>query len=375
MKINRDDIKHSQKPQRTNAIQRMLSKEIHLFSTTKLSNNFFQKFYESLYGLLESGLDILTAFNIIKNQHKKKSKDVVEQIAGALSSGSALSEAVSACKGFNPYDIHLLRIGEKTGRLTAILKELENYYAAKIRLRRMLISALSYPVLVMGVSIGVLYFMLGFLVPTFKDIYLRMNVELPAITQLMLNVSESFSKYSFVLPILILVIAGAYMFARSSKVIKEKAQTILLKTPFLGKILVQVEHMRFSHAMYLLLHSKIPITEALTLTACLSRCIPFAGEIEKFNRGIIQGSTFSVLIERSKLFDLQYAAMIRVGEQTGTLAKVFEKLFEQKMTQMNLRTKLIADLLEPVLIVVIGGLVALVLIAMYLPMFSLSGGF
>ena len=124
--------------------------------------------------------------------------------------------------------------------------------------------------------------------------------------------------------------------------------------------------------MYLLLRSKIPITESLTLSARLSSFIPFANEIEKFNRGIIQGNTFSSLIETSDLFDVQYAAMVRVGEQTGSLSKVFEKLFEQKMTQMNLLTKMIGDLLEPILIVVIGGLVALVLIAMYLPMFSLS---
>jgi type IV pilus assembly protein PilC len=372
MKINIAEIKQRQKPGRQNALQRMLSKEIHLFSSAKLSNSFFQKFYESLHDLLESGLDILTAFNIIKNQHKKKNKAAVTHIVEALSLGAFLSDAVKSCKGFNTYDTHLLKIGEKTGSLTEILKELENYYAAKIRLRRMLISALSYPILVMGVSIGVLYFMLGFLIPTFKDIYLRMDVELPAITQMMLKVSESFSKYSFVIPLTTLLIIALYILTRSNEAIKAKGQTLLLKTPLIGKILLQVQIMRFSHSMYLLLRSKIPITESLTLSARLSSFIPFAAEIEKFNRGIIQGNTFSSLIETSDLFDAQYAAMIRVGEQTGILSKVFEKLFEQKMTQMNHLTKMIGDLLEPILIVVIGGLVALVLIAMYLPMFSLS---
>jgi len=199
-----------------------------------------------------------------------------------------------------------------------------------------------------------------------------MDVELPAITQMMLNVSESFSKYSFIIPLTALLIIALYMLTRSNQAIKAKGQTLLLKTPLIGKILLQVQLMRFSHSMYLLLRSKIPITESLTLSARLSSFIPFAAEIEKFNRAIIQGNTFSSLMETSDLFDAQYAAMIQVGEQTGTLSKVFEKLFEQKMTQMNLLTKMIADLLEPVLIVVIGGLVALVLIAMYLPMFSLS---
>lgn len=372
MKINLAEIKQRQKPEQKNAVQQILNKEIHLFSSSKLSNSFFQKFYESLHGLLESGLDILRALDIIKAQHKKKNKDIVTHIIQALSEGAYLSDALSACKGFNSYDTHLLKIGEKTGSLTAILKELENYYATRIRLRRMLISALSYPVLVLGVSIGVLCFMLGFLIPTFKDIYLRMNVELPAITQLMLNASESFSKYAFVIPLIILLMILTYMLTRSNEMIKAKGQLLLLKTPLIGKILMQVQLMRFSHSMYLLLSSKIPITESLTLSARLSSFIPFAGEIEKFNRGIVQGNTFSALIETSALFDAQYAAMIRVGEQTGTLSKVFEKLFEQKMTQMNLLTKMIADLLEPILIFFIGGIVALVLIAMYLPMFSLS---
>ena len=372
MKINIADIKHRQKPEQQNAMHRILNKEIDLFSASKLSNNFFQKFYESLHSLLESGLDILTAFNIIKNQHKKKNRHAVTQIVEALSEGVYLSEAIGNCKGFNTYDVHLLQIGEKTGSLTDILKELENYYATRIKLRRMLISALSYPALVIGVSIGVLYFMLGFLIPTFKDIYLRMNVELPAITQVMLDLSESFSKYAFVMPLILLLIILTYMLTKSHRVVKIKVQTIILKTPLIGKIQLQIQLMRFSHSMYLLLGSKVPITESLTLSARLSSFIPFAREIEKFNRGIIQGSSFSALIEASPLFDDQYAAMIHVGEQTGTLSNVFEKLFQQKMTQMNLLTKMVGDLLEPVLIVVIGGLVALVLIAMYLPMFSLS---
>ncbi len=126
--------------------------------------------------------------------------------------------------------------------------------------------------------------------------------------------------------------------------------------------------------MYLLLSAKVPITEALDLSAKLLSFIPFKKEIHYFNQEIKKGIAFSDLTQRSTFFDAQYEAMIQVGEQTGRLSEVFEKLFEQKMTQLNYQTKILGDVIEPILIIVIGGMVALVLIAMYLPMFGLSGG-
>jgi len=372
MKIDLSQIKEKQQPKQRTAGSGLLSKEIHLFHSQKLSHRFFQKFYQGLHDLLASGLDLMTAFEIIKNQHKKKEKAALSHLQEALSVGLFLSDAVASSRSFNHYDTHLLRIAEKTGSLIVILKELENYYATKIKLRRMWVGALTYPALVVAESFGVLYFMLAFLIPTFKDIYLKMDVALPAVTQLMLNVSESFSNYTLVFPLFILLGFVAYLLTKSNKALKAKAQMLLLKAPWIGKIALQVQLMRFSHSMYLLLDSKIPITEALTLSARLSSFLPFVDEVEKIKSQIIQGSTLSAIFETSEFFDARYSAMIRVGEQTATLSKVFQQLFEQKMTQMNLLIKMTSDLLEPILILVIGGLVALVLVAMYLPMFGLS---
>lgn len=375
MKIDISELQDQQSAKQSLPIDSILTKDIGLSFSQKHSNVFLQKFYQSLHGLLDSGLDIITALTIIENQQKKKHAQSVRIISNEIAKGAFLSKAIENTKVFHAYDSHLIAIGERTGRLIEILKELEGYYANKIKIRRMLISALSYPMLVIGVSVGVLYFMLGFLIPTFNDIYQRMSVELPAITQMMLNVSEQFTTYSYLLPLSVLIVITLYLITKRNLALKAKLQAIVLKLPFVGSMLIQVQLMRFSHSMYLLLSSKIPITEALKLSSELSNVIPFKNEVDRFCDGIIAGASFSSLINNSSLFDPQYVAMIQVGEQTGTLSNVFEKLFEQKMTKMNHLTKVIGDVIEPILIVVIGGLVALVLIAMYLPMFSLSGGF
>jgi len=374
MKIKLTELKTGEKPKKTSSLKDVLSKDIVLFSNSKFSAKFFQKFYDSLLGLLLAGLDIITALNIIENQHKTKPAATLYSLKTQVAKGAFLSQALKECKEFYTYDAYLIAIGEKTGRLHEILKELEAYYATKVKLKRMLVSALSYPMLVIALSIGVLYFMLGFLIPTFKDIYLRMNIELPVITQLMLDVSDAFSNYAFLLPLGLLLLLAFNFYAKSNVKVQEKTQAILLKIPLLGALLLETQLMRFSHSMYLLLSAKVPITEALDLSAKLLSFIPFKKEIHYFNQEIKKGIAFSDLTQRSPFFDAQYEAMIQVGEQTGRLSEVFEKLFEQKMTQLNYQTKILGDVIEPILIIVIGGMVALVLIAMYLPMFGLSGG-
>lgn len=339
------------------------------------SNKILQKFYENLHRLLESGLDLISSLKIIQAQQRGNYAKDVASIRQQVTRGAFLSEAIAANKRFHAYDAYLLAVGEKTGKLTHILKELDRYYAHKVKLRQLLVSALSYPLLVIGVSVGVLYFMVGFLIPTFKDIYIRMGVDLPALTQWMLAAANTFSSYAIVLPLLLLLFIVFLAVAKQNTTLKERVQKALIKLPILGSFILEYQLMRFSHAMYLLLTSKVPLTESLTLSARLTGNIPFKKEILKVKKGLIGGNRFHELTKKSTYFDAVYTAMIQVGEQTGTLAQVFEKLFHQKLAKMNRFTKMMGDVLEPILIIGIGGLVALVLMAMYLPMFGLSGGF
>ena len=181
---------------RTSSAQNWMKKDIQLFGN-KLGAKQKKQLYEELSVLLGAGLDIQKALRLIEEgQHKKQRKAIIAGIRERVVEGSPLSEALKSAGGFSAYETTSVQIGEESGRLTIVLKELASFFTKTLKYRQQLISALSYPLFVTSFALAVVFFLLNYLVPMFSGIYERFDSELPIVTQKIIALSDWLGEYS-----------------------------------------------------------------------------------------------------------------------------------------------------------------------------------
>ena len=344
-------------------------------SKSRIKLSFFESFYRELFALTTAGLSIIAALEVLaENVKKKEERQLLSHLMNSLLNGLELSTSLQNSKAFKPYDITSIKIGEETGSLTEVLQDLSNYYTSRIKLNKEVLSALSYPALVLVVALGVILFMLNFLIPMFEDIFKRMGGELPAITQTLIGVSEFLRENTgaLVLGTCLLILGGMYL-KRYYKVRRMLSQT-LLKTPIVGPLIRLVYLGRFARAMYLLLKAKVPILQALDLVNQMILFIPLNEALSKAKNEIEKGGNLSQGLQKEALFDLRFRALLKVAEQSNSLALVFNRIALQYAQELTYRSKLMRELLEPLVIIGLGLIVALILVAMYLPIFNMNSG-
>lgn len=345
------------------------------FKKKRQKLQFFEAFYKELNALTASGLSVVESLELIlENIKSTEQRLIVKAIINQLIQGKELSYALKCVDVFSAYDINSVRIGEQTGSLNNVLADLSNYYTSRIKLKKEIVSALSYPVLVLVVAFGVILFMLNFLVPMFEDVFNRMGGDLPRITRLMIDVSVFFRSNSILLLFLILALFLTILYFRKYKKFRRLSSLTLLKLPVIGALLRLIYLGRFSRAMYLLLHAKVPLLESLNLVSQMISFVPLNDSIKDAMNQIESGGVLSEGFEGSILFDKRIIALIKVAEQSNNLSLVFNRIAEQYSEELSYRSKLLRELIEPIIIIVLGLVVAIILVAMYLPIFNMNTG-
>ena len=347
----------------------------------KLSGNSWndkkkERFYNGLHVLLTAGIDIRTALELLEQESEKKDEKIIAgQILRAIVDGQTLPEAINASGKFSAYEFYSLRIGEESGRMEEVLKDLAEYYAQKIKQQRKVKSALSYPVVVISVAFGAVFFMMRFVVPMFADMLRRFHTELPAITKLIIRISEATGKYS---PWIFLLLAGIFLFIRSQRKLlwfRKFSSAVILKTPYLGKIVQKVYLERFCHAMHLLLASRTPLVNALELVQKMAGFYPLEVSLETIRKNITQGKSLHESLAEFSVYNKRLISLVRVAEEVNQLDVMFGRLSKQYSDEIEHETSLLGSVIEPLMIVFLGVMVAVILVAMYLPMFKLSSSF
>lgn len=330
-------------------------------------------FFAQLNGLLKAGLSFSTSFSLIIEGATGKDKVLFRSVMDRIVSGGSLWEALSVESSFTRLDCGVLRIGEETGRLPETLAFLSDYYEKKENQRRALISALSYPAITVCVAMVVLVFMMTVVVPMFEQVYTRMGGELPSLTRTLISMSGH-------IPVVLLVLACAiivlflvrYLYGKTEAYQELRART-LLGIPLLGGLLKKAELSRFSRIMYLLISSDLPLIQSLELVGGILDLQPYRRAVVETAGKVTAGAMiYAAFASYPELFDRKFLMMLRVGEETASLGRMFESLADEMTEELNYQIRQLNNLLEPFLILLIGVIVAFVLIAMYLPMFSLG---
>jgi type IV pilus assembly protein PilC len=349
-----------------------LSKLITLFGK-ELSDKKKERFYSDLSILLSAGVDIKSALELIEEEQTKEAdKKIFAAIKNKVISGGSISDAVDSTKKFSAYEYYSLKIGEESGRLTEVLEELSNYFSRRIQQKRQVVNALSYPCIVLVVAFGAIFFMLKFVVPMFSEVFKRFKGELPYLTKMVIHASVVFSDYFFLF-FLILISASIFLFSQRKKTwFRKFFSSLLLKTPFIGDLITKIYLARFCQSMNLLISSKTPLVSAIDLVMKMVGFYPLEYSLEIVKEDILRGISLYQSLAKFKIYNKRMVSLIKVAEEVNELDMIFKKLAKQYTDEVEHKTGLIGSMIEPLMIIFLGILVAVILIAMYLPLFQLS---
>jgi type IV pilus assembly protein PilC len=333
------------------------------------------RFTRQLAILINAGVPILECMEILHKQEQNMVlKRVVKNISMSVEEGKSLYDAMSSQNGFDKLYCALVKAGEAAGILDSILVKLAEFLEKAEKLKKQVKSALTYPVIVVFVGIVVIFGLMTFVVPQFVDILKESNQEIPWVTQTVIDVSNFFQNYTLLL--IAGLVAGSMFFLNFIKTKDGKAtwDRITMKAPLFGSLVIKGNLSAFTRTLATMLAAGVPIIDSLEICIDTLDNTQIANDLTKVRLAVIQGKSITEPLSRITYFPPLVTQMIKVGESTGNLDQMLLKVadvFEEEVEELvgNL-TKLI----EPIILVVLGGIIGFVLIAMYLPIFMSAGG-
>jgi len=349
-----------------------LSREIHLFGA-KISSKVKEDFYGELSILLNSGINLKTALEMIADMWTKaKQKKLVSNINQVIIEGSSLSDALEDQDGFSAYEIQAIKIGEQTGKLAEITEDLRSYFQRKNELRRQLISSLSYPIIVLFTAVLVVLFMLAYVVPMFEDIFKQNQVELPWITNQIVKLSHIIDGNGLFIIIGSIAIYFLFRFVSKTNSYRKISGKLQLKIPVLGNYLKKIYLIQFTQAMSLLTSAKIPVVSGIHLTKRMIRFYPLEKSLEVIEKDLIRGEKLHRSFAKHPIFEKKMISLLKVAEETNQSEFIFQKLYDSYSTELKHKGQIMTNVFNFLLTLFVGIIVGIILVAMYLPMFKLS---
>ena len=347
-------------------------------------------FTRQLSTLQDAGLPILRSLAILEQQQKPGLlKDILGEVHEDVSSGSSLSDAMAKHpKGFDRLYTKMIAAGEVGGVLDLILQRLADFLEKAAKLKRRIISAMIYPAAVISVAGLILLGIMLFIVPKFIDIFNDFGTELPWLTQMLINLSEwlggpllpmlgAKGNDEQWIPGLVWVLLAPFAIYFAMKLIRKtdagKAITdsILLSVPIVGKLVQKTTIAKFTRTLGTLINAGVPILDAITITSETTGNNVYAVALRKVHDSVRQGDSFAEPLRKEKVCDPMVINMIDVGEETGDLDKMLMKIADNYDEEVDVAIAGLVSLLEPVMIVVLGGVVGAIVVALFLPMVAL----
>ena len=342
----------------------------------KVKKKMLTTFTRQLATLIDAGMAILRSLRILEEQQKPGMLRVaIRLVAEDVEGGSMLSEAMAKHpKAFDRLYTNMVRAGELGGVLDVILQRLADFMEKSQALRRKVIGAMIYPAVVITFAFFVVILLLIFIVPKFEDFFESQGGKLPPITQFLLDLSDW-----IVWPGWLVIIATPISFILLLKLIKTSlagrrlVDACKLRIPIMGKIVGKSTVARFTRTLGTLLSAGVPILEAITITSNTSGNEVFAQALNKVHDGIRQGENFAEPLRQAKVVDPMVVNMIDVGEETGELDKMLERIADTYDEEVDTLVSSMTSLLEPIIIVVLGSIVCFIVLAIFMPMVSMIG--
>ena len=333
-------------------------------------------FSRQLQVLIAAGIPLVQGLDILGEQSvDKRMTNIIGAVKERISAGAYLWESISAYpKVFPKLYVALVRAGEASGSLEAMLRRLCRYMEDADRLKKMIKSAMMYPILVLSIGTGVVSVMLIFVIPKFEDMLKTAKQELPAPTQFVIDASH-FLINNVLYIIGVLVVSGysikRYLATEEGRAFKDR---MVFNAPLFGELVRKGAVARFSRTMQTLLASGVNLIDAIDICRATIDNAVLEDAVGKIRTEIEAGKTLGQVIGALDVFPKMAVQMIMVGESTGNLDKMLEKVADFFESEVETLVGGLTKLIEPLVLVFLGGTVGGMMIAMYLPIFKLAGG-
>lgn len=342
--------------------------------TGPIKNQDFVIYCRQFATLIRAGVTIVEATNILKRQSTSKPlKKALEQVEEDIRSGIAFSQAVAKHpKVFPDLFVNMMRSGEATGNIDETLDRLANTFEKQYNIKKKVQSTMTYPAVLMVITIIVVFFLLIFIVPTFVSTFDEMGAELPLITIITVAFSEWLQKFWWiVIAVVVFVIVGFNMLYKNNKKFNYMFHYVVMKMPVFGPLLQKNALARLMRTLSSLFSSAVPILQALTISEKVSGN-PVLGKVVLEARASLEkGSTLSEPLEKSWIFPPIVTSMTKIGESTGSLDYMLEKVADFYEAEVDRAVDTLKSLIEPMMILILALVVGLIVAAIMLPMFSL----
>jgi len=332
-------------------------------------------FTRQLATMVGAGLSLLESLDVLGAQAETPGmKLTCEKLVSEVRAGSDLSAAMEQCpKVFNHLYISMVKAGEISGQMDIILNRLADYQEASEELSREIKSAMTYPVISMVLVLGITAFLMIGVVPTFKEVFISLDAELPAITQFVLNVSDFLQ--ANIGPVVggIFALFIGFMMFKKTKAGRMLVDTVQLKLPVFGPLFTKVCLARFSRTFATLIRSGVPIMSTLDIVANTAGNEVVATAVFNSRESVRNGNLLSEPLSGAKVFPPMVVRMIAIGERTGALETLLEKIAEFYDSQVKAQVKALTSLIEPMLITFMGVIVGGVVLAIFAPILDMVG--
>jgi len=323
--------------------------------------------------MIDAGLPLVQCLDILGQQQDNKAfQKIILQVRQDVESGSSLAEAMRKHpQAFSDLFVNMVAAGEAGGILDTILQRLSAYIEKSVKLRGQVKSALIYPVSVVAIAVVVIYVILWKVIPVFASLFSGLGADLPFLTQFVVTLSNFIGRFWW---LIFLVIFGTIFALRQYYKTEQgryQIDRILLKTPVFGLLLRKIAVARFCRTLGTLLSSGVAILESLEITARTSGNAVLEEAIMEVRRDVEEGKSLAEPLSRTEQFPPMVCQMIAVGEQTGAMDTMLNKVADFYEDEVDAAVEGMMSLLEPIIISFLGVAIGIIVVAMYLPMFTL----
>jgi type IV pilus assembly protein PilC len=327
--------------------------------------------------LIDAELPLIQSLTILAEQQRNKYfKKVINTIKDDVEAGSTLHQAKRKHpKVFDDLYCNLVGSGEQSGSLDVMLRRLAEYIEKTVKLRAQVKQAMIYPVAIICFAIVVAIFLLWKVIPVFASIFIELGADLPLLTAIVVKMSNFVQSYIIFIVLGIIAFVLLFRYYRKTPQGRWTVDRMLLKLPLFGKLLNKVAISRLTRTMATLISGGVPMLESLKITSSTAGNVLIEKQIMEARRLVAEGKTLHDAFKEAGNFPLMLTQMVNVGEATGTLDEMLNKLANFYDDEVETSVAAMLSILEPVLLIFVGGLVGSLVISMYLPIFSLMQKF
>ena len=375
-------------PNRTDAVNRirlkgkpisveekvMGSKEIHLFQSKKIKLKDISLFCKQMSVMLESGIPLNNAVDILEQQATSKNlKSSLKIVSKSLKEGSQLSKAMLDQEGMFPdLLIRMVQAGEKTGKLDEVLEKMSEHYNKELKTSRQIRGAMIYPAVLAFLAVAAVLALLYIVIPSFSGIFEQSGMDMPLPTRIVLAASNFVRSYWYILFGVTGILVFLFLRYRSTEAGRYQLDRLKLWLPVIKGPMQKIVTARFASTLAILTSAGIPLVEAIESAAATTNNAVVIEKMKIANEGLQKGERLTGMITATGLFPPMMLSMVKIGEESGSLESMLIKTSDYYEEELETAIKQLLSLLEPAMIIVMGVIIGGIVASVMLPMFELA---